>query len=218
MWRRPFARLLVAAAIVAALPLPAQAQESPATTPSRVASDAAAITLRPGDEIRIVVWRQPELSGQFTILADGSIAHPLYRSVSAAGVPLSALETRLRSVIAQYVAEPHFVLEPLLRISVAGEVTRPNIYSVPPGTTIAQAVAQAGGATDDGRANEVRLRRGGQVRNLDLRSAGDAQLLVNSGDELMTPQRSQWFRSIVVPAATVLGAIASLVVVARRDD
>ena len=35
--------------------------------------------LNPGDQVRIVVWRKAEFSGDFAVAANGTIAHPLYR-------------------------------------------------------------------------------------------------------------------------------------------
>ncbi|MEO7501028.1 MAG: polysaccharide biosynthesis/export family protein, partial [Gemmatimonadaceae bacterium] len=53
-------------------------------------------TLNPGDQIRIVVWRNPELSGDFTVAANGTLNHPLYREIQVTGIPLTAVEERLR--------------------------------------------------------------------------------------------------------------------------
>ena len=45
----------------------------------------AVFTLKPGDMVRVTVWRKPELSGDFRVLADGSIAHPLYQAINVTG-------------------------------------------------------------------------------------------------------------------------------------
>ena len=50
------------------------------------------VTLSPGDSIRISVWRGEQFSGQFGIAADGTIAHPMYKDVRAADIPLSDLD------------------------------------------------------------------------------------------------------------------------------
>ena len=35
--------------------------------------------LAPGDQIRITVWRKPEMSCDCTVAGNGTIIHPLYR-------------------------------------------------------------------------------------------------------------------------------------------
>jgi polysaccharide biosynthesis/export protein len=123
------------------------------------AQSAEVVGFSPGDVVRISVWRQPELSGEFYIMSDGTIVHPLYRGVKVTGIPFTDVEARIRAILAEYEATPQFVIEPLLRIAVGGEVGTPNLYTVPPETTIAQAVALAGGPTREARQRTPAARR-----------------------------------------------------------
>src|SRR5687767_3825792 len=127
--------------------------------PAAAQSPALTSALEPGDVVRITVWRKPELSGEFRIMVDGAIGHPLYQAVNVRGMGLPALTTRLREFLATYEQNPQVVIEPLLRVAVGGEVRLPNLYTLPVGTTIAQAVAQAGGASENGNLSRVRLIR-----------------------------------------------------------
>ena len=72
-----------------------------------------ASSLNPGDVLRITVWRKPELSGEFIIATDGTVSHPLYRSVRVTGIPLPAVETRIREFLGMLEENPQFVVEPL---------------------------------------------------------------------------------------------------------
>ena len=170
------------------------------------------IVLRPGDAVRITVWRKPELSGQFTIATDGSIAHPLYRSVRVTGASLATLETRLRTFLEQYEEAPQFVVEPLLRVSIGGEVARPNLYTLGPETSVSQAVALAGGPTDRGYADRIRLSRRGTTILIDLTKPGASttQLAIQSGDEIVVDRRRAIFREYITPAITIIGAVAAV--------
>lgn len=170
------------------------------------------IALRPGDAVRISVWRKPEMSGQFTISMDGSVAHPLYRSVTVTGLSLPALESRLRMFLEQFEETPQFVVEPLLRVVVGGEVARPNLYTLGPETSVAQAVALAGGATERGHADRIRLVRAGSTILIDLTKADPAatQLAIRSGDEVFVDRRRSIFREYVTPAITIVGAAAAI--------
>lgn len=174
---------------------------------------AAGGALMPGDVLRITVWRQPELSGEFRILADGAIGHPLYQSVNVRSLALPALVVRLREFLSTYEQNPQFVIEPLLKVTVGGQVRSPNLYMLPVGTTIAQAVAQAGGATEAGNLGNVRLLRDGRTQRLDLTDAeaATAATPIRSGDELLIGRRSNVLRDVIGPFASILGAAAAIV-------
>jgi polysaccharide export outer membrane protein len=179
---------------------------------AQAAPAASGEGLNPGDQVRVLVWRKPELSGDFSIAPNGTITHPLYRSVQVTGVPLSVVEERLRTFLLQYETNPQFVIQPLVRIIVGGEVRAPNLYSVPPETTIAQAVALAGGMTDRGRLDRVRVVRAGQEILVDLTrpDASAAQLQIRSGDQISVARRASAFRDVVSPAASLVGALAAI--------
>lgn len=127
-----------------------------------------AVILVPGDALRISVWQRDELSGEFRVSADGTLTHPLYRTLSVTGIPVEQLQDRLGSFLSTYAANPQFVIEPLLRVAVGGEVARSDLYMLPPATTIAQALAVAGGATLRGRRDRVLVIRDNEERIVHL--------------------------------------------------
>jgi protein involved in polysaccharide export with SLBB domain len=176
-----------------------------------------AVTLGPGDVVRITVWRKPELSGDFTILANGTIGHPLYQAVSARDTPIPVLTARLREFLATLEQNPQVVVEPLVRVAVGGEVRAPSLTTVPVGTTIGQAIAQAGGASERGNLAKVRLVREGRDQRIDLTSTrgGGATMPVRSGDEIYVGQRGNVFRDVIGPFASILGAAAAIVSATR---
>lgn len=183
-------------------------------TAGTAAAQTAASTegLNPGDQLRIAVWRNPELSGDFMIAANGTITHPLYREIQVTGLPMSAVEDRLRTFLSRYTTNPQFVIQPLVRITVSGEVRTPQILGVPPETTVSQAVVLAGGPTATARLDNVRLLRGGQetVVNLASADAQAASLQIRSGDRIVVAARTNTFRDYISPAMTVIGAAAAI--------
>jgi polysaccharide biosynthesis/export protein len=196
--------------LVAARPVGAQAF-APSTT---------VVTLRAGDVMRVTVWRRPELSGEFVVAANGALAHPLYRELVVAGVPLDSVERRLHVLLERYESNPQFVVEPLLRIAVGGEVGRPNIYTLRPETSVSEAIALAGGPTERGRADQARLTRGGRTILLDFSrpESGHAMMPLVSGDQLVVERRRSMFREYIAPAITVTGATAAILNVILRND
>lgn len=203
--RYPSALALLA---VVAFSAPASAQTSPGGNTAM---------LSPGDSVRVVVWRRPEFSGDFVVAPNGTITHPLYRSVTVGGVPFATAEANLRRFLSRFEENPEFVMEPLVRVAVSGEVDRPRVYALRPETTIAEAVAVAGGTTRDGDRGKVRVLRtepGGQPRellvNLNDPAAGAGTSPVLSGDQIVVDRRRSFFREVLVPALGVIGSIASL--------
>lgn len=168
--------------------------------------------LKPGDVIRIAVWRNEELSGEFTIAADSTIRHPLLKDVKVAGVLLSVVRTRLHEYLSRLEANPQFVIEPLVRVAVGGEVRQPNLYPLPPETTIPQAIALAGGPTERGRLDKVRLLRDSVELELDLTSSASPALetTVRSGDIVFVRARRSIFREWVLPIVGLAGSIAAI--------
>ena len=171
-----------------------------------------------GDVVRITVWRQPELSGDFRIMSDGTIGHPLYQAIDVRSVPISGLAARVRQFLTTYEQNPQFTVEPLVRVAVGGQVRLPNLYTLPVGTTVSQAVAQAGGATERGNLAHVQLLRSGRTQIIDLTSprAGAGSGPIRSGDELLVGQRGNPLRDVIGPLASVLGAAAAIIIAVRQ--
>ena len=179
--------------------------------------------LTPGDSVRVVVWRRPEFSGDFVVAPNGTITHPLYRSVTVGGVPFATAEANLRRFLSRFEENPEFVMEPLVRVAVSGEVDRPHVYALRPETTIAEAVGVAGGVTREGARNRIRILRtenNGQVRELvaDLNDpktgAGGSPVL--SGDQIVVDRKRNFMKDIVLPTLGVIGSVASIALLVDR--
>jgi polysaccharide biosynthesis/export protein len=192
--------LLLAASPMA---IDVRAQAASEVSPSREG------VLMPGDVVRVTVWRIPEISGEFVIAPNGTIAEPFYMDVVVGGLPFSVAERRIRSHIQQFENEPKVLVEPLVRLTIGGEVRQPNIYSVPPETSVYQAVILAGGHSPQGRRDRIRLLRDGRDMELSIAQAHD--YYVQSGDRIFIDRRHNVFREVIVPTVTVAGALASII-------
>ena len=200
-------------AIVAVL-----AANAPASAAAQGSGDLSGQTLSPGDQIRIVVYKDPDLSCDCFVGANGTMIHPLYREVPVTGVPLTVVEERIRVFLSKYKQTPQFVIQPLVKIVVRGEVRQPNIYSVPPETTIAQAVQLAGGVSDNGRLDRVAVIRDRQTINIDL-SKPDAEanmLQIRSNDQVVIGRKRQPVMQYISPVMSSLGFVLTLVNILTR--
>ncbi len=207
-------------AVLIAFALPSAASAQNPGTVAKPAGPPVIETggLNPGDAIRIVVWRKPEFSGDFLIAANGTVIHPLYREVQVTGVPIYVVEDRLRTFLTKYETAPQFVIQALVRIIVGGEVRKPDLYSVPPETTITQAITLAGGPTDQGELRQVRVIRDRQEVKIDL-SKPDSEagvLQIRSGDQVLVGRKSKSFLTVIGPISSTIAAAAAITTVIRR--
>lgn len=149
-----------------------------------------AYTLGPGDVIAIGIFNVPEYSGSQRVLADGSLNLPMVGRVNVSGLTLEEAGSAIANAYGSELrySEVNVVLEAPrpLRVAIAGEVTRPGLYTLTPEgnaqfPTVAQALQTAGGVTQAADLHQVQLRRanGSQpVQTVTL----DLWALLNNGE------------------------------------
>jgi protein involved in polysaccharide export with SLBB domain len=179
---------------------------------------AISTSLGPGDFIVLKIWREPDLSDTVKVDNDGVAVFPKLGPIEVTGIRPDSLDRLLVSRYSQYLQNPSIRVSILRRITIWGAVTRPGPYPVDLTMTIPDALALAGGATSEGKANKVELRRGSSRTVVDLsggtRRVGDLSL--RSGDQLFVPQRSWLGRNAGLVVAT-LGTVTSLVWLIARN-
>ena len=176
-------------------------------------ADSAPGIIQPGDRVNIVVWRNAELSGTYTVGQDSALVHPLYGAVRVAGLPPSVAQERVRDFLTRFEVDPKVTFTPEYRVFVGGEVRNPNQHFFPE-MTLGQAIVQAGGSTTPNRTQRVRFIRGGEhtVVNLDDdRIAALLQEPIRSGDQVIVEERPTFTRTYVRPALQVIQTAASLI-------
>ena len=181
-------RLRIAVLVVAALTVGACA--SMPTGPVLAAAPLPkSFGLHPGDVVRIRVWREPDLSGDFIVDEYGKVSIPLLGARVVLGVASDALQKALETDYATSVKEPSVQVTFLRRISVQGAARAPGLYPMDATMTVGDALALAGGrAPDAAQAGPVQLWRDstmiyGQVPT----SVFIGQLETKAGDELRVP-------------------------------
>lgn len=185
---------------------------SAATAQSMQAGPGDAV-IRAGDIVRITVWRNADLSGDFQVTPDGSVLHPIYKSLSVAGITLSQADRQIAELLRIHTtANPAYVVELLFSVFVGGQVRQPGTYTVPSRTAIAEAVTEAGGVNDQGRTDRVLLVRDGTEHRVDLALApGDAgYVALQSGDQIMVEEKRSFWRDKALPAIQAVGSLASM--------
>ena len=172
--------------------------------------------LATGDSLRVDVWRFPEYSGQFIIGPDNMLISAVYEGVVVGGVPIPQVQENIQSHLARFIEDPQFVIEALLTVVVSGEVLRPGRYALPPGTSVAQAIAAAGGVRSSGKRSKVRIfRTAGGINTelkVDLTQPQGGMDPIQSGDGIAVLRGGPSFAQIL----GVIGSVAALAILVER--
>jgi polysaccharide export outer membrane protein len=116
----------------------------------RAASAPHAYRLALGDKVKITVFNEPDLSGEFQINGRGNIALPLAGDVAAVNKTLPQLKQAVIAKLSgKYAKNPRVSVEVTTyqAINVIGEVKNAGQYPYRPGLTLPDVVAMAGGYT-----------------------------------------------------------------------
>lgn len=149
-------------------------------------------TLGPGDKVRVNVFGEQELSGEFLVSNSGTVAMPLVGSVSAGGLTLAAFT----SSVEQKLVATDMVRTPRVSTDIVsyrpffilGEVEDPGQYPYAIGMTVTKAVATAGGFTYRADAGTVYVTREGDNRESPVRVT--AASWIGPGDTIRVGERT----------------------------
>jgi polysaccharide biosynthesis/export protein len=174
--------------------------------------------LASGDMIRLKIWREPDLSGDFQVDEQGRVVFPKLGPMHVTQLSADSLKAMLVRSYTTYLRDPSVEVTLLRRVNVLGAVRSPGLYQVDQTETIGDVLAQAGGATPDGKPDQVELRRGGSgtgvklQRNTQLFSSG-----LQSGDQLWVPQRSWFARNTTTIVGAGITATAIIIATVLRN-
>lgn len=178
-------------------------------------TSAQAFNLGPGDVVKVKIWREKDLDGEFQVDETGRLTLPLLGAVTVTGMPWAVLRDSLQTLYRRELKAPAVSLTPFRRVYVLGEVTKPGLYLADPTISVAGVVAMAGGATNLGDMHRLRVMRAGKV--VIDKGAIEGQLLsgVQSDDQIFVDQRS-WFSRNSTFIASAAISVASIVVALLR--
>ena len=169
-------------------------------------------SIQPGDVLRIEVLEDPSLNRDALVLPDGRVSLPLAGLIQAGGRSIDSVQADIAGRLA-----PNFAAVPNVFVGIAqlsqdnlpavggpavantisvflmGEAASPGKIEVEPGSTILQALAQAGGVTNFAATKRLQLRRDGKIYQLNykaLETGGSGfDSAVAEGDVIFIPQR-----------------------------
>ncbi len=117
--------------------------------PARLTTSLDGYLLEPSNRIRVIVFNEQTLTGDFTLDHSGNIAFPLVGSVRAGGVTAKVVADRIEEALARggFLRSPQVSVEvqTFRPFYVLGEVRQPGEFPYTTGLTVLGAIARAGG-------------------------------------------------------------------------
>jgi polysaccharide export outer membrane protein len=135
---------IVILAICVGCGAPRGAVQTGVTLPQATVED---YRLGAGDRMRISVYGEPDLTGEFVVAANGVVSYPLIGDHPAQGKTVAEFTDSLRTALTRYVLRPNMSVEVLnyRPFFILGEVQDPGTYPYSAGLNVMNAVATAGG-------------------------------------------------------------------------
>ncbi|NKB21190.1 MAG: polysaccharide export protein [Alphaproteobacteria bacterium] len=157
---------------------------------SSYAADVPAYKLGSGDQVKVVVFGQKDLSGEFTVDGSGNISMPLIGNVRVGSASLRQAETAIIGKLKpDYLKKPRVSVEVLnyRPFYIIGEVKKPGSYPFVNGMTVINAVALGGGYTYRARENNIFITRGNDPGR--QKQKANHETVVLPGDVIEVPER-----------------------------
>ena len=143
-----------------------------------------------GDKLKITVYEEPDLSGEFEIDGSGVLAMPLVGNINAGGKDIRTLEKKLLEKLSNgYLVNPRISIEIMnfRPFFILGEVNEPGSYPYVSGLTVVNAVALAGGYTHRARTGRVTIIRGKGKNKEEFEAEEDSSVM--PGDSIRVSER-----------------------------
>jgi len=202
---RPWARALHWLAVCVGVGLLAACATTDSFPPAPVSASTQDYNyiVGPGDNINIIVWRNPELSMSVPVRPDGKFSTPLIDELVAQGKHSVEIARDIEKQLSKYVRDPvvtvivtGFVGPYDQQIRVVGEAAKPQSLPFKQYMTLLDVMIAVGGLTDFADGNGATILRTGDggkqysVRLRDLIRRGDvsANVQMKPGDILIIPQ------------------------------
>ena len=196
-------RLACLALALSALALGGCATQAPAVVDNSVAP-LNDYLIGPGDNVNIIVWRNPEVSMSVPVRPDGKITTPLVEDLPASGKTSTELARDIEKALAKFIQQP--VVTVIVtgftgtygeQIRVIGQAARPQALPYRRDMSLMDVLIAVGGVTEFASGNKASIIRkvDGKLQKMpvrlnDLIKDGDisANMAMRPGDVLVIPE------------------------------
>ena len=134
--------------------------------PESPPQSASSYLVGPGDNLRIFVWRNPELSSNVTVRPDGKISSPLIAELDVTGLEAPIIAGLIETELSQYIRTPrvtvivsNFNSTVDQQIRVIGNATDPKVIPYRAGMTLLDVMIEVRGLSDFADGDNAKLIR-----------------------------------------------------------
>lgn len=175
--------------------------------------------IQTGDVLQLEVLEDPSLNRSLLVLPDGSVSIPLAGTLKASGQTIDGLRGQISDALAtNFATKPTIFLSvgqlaapaiptaasiaattPTIDVYAMGEVAKPGLIQVAPGTTLLQFLAASGGLSKFAAAKRIQMRRVDSDTGLEsvynfnyksVQNGGKApHIVLQDGDVIVVPER-----------------------------
>lgn len=143
-----------------------------------------------GDQVKLIIFGQEELSGEFVVNDSGYLSLPLIKTVKVKGLTLNEVEETITTML-----KPDYLINPRVSVEVLnfrpfyilGEVNNPGSYPFVTGMTVINAVAMAGGYTYRAKKSKTLIARKNSATKEKI--LADIDTVILPGDIIEIPER-----------------------------
>lgn len=170
--------------------------------------------LEPGDQIKTRIYREPDLTGDATVAANGTAYFPGIGRVPVQGMTLDDLQTDLSARYSKMIVDAAVDASFLREVVVYGQVRQPGVYLVDPGTTVLGLISKAGGASGPGKSPILTLVKSDGRQQMLTRESRLSLLEIGHGDAIFVQddtffgRNSQNLSSVVLVSTAILALIS----------
>jgi polysaccharide export outer membrane protein len=175
---------------------------APQTAPLPGVPTEPGFTIGPEDVLGILVWREPDVSGDVAVRPDGMITLPLIRDIKAAGLTPDELADRIQTAMREFINDASVAVTVRQmnsrKVFITGEVSRPGAYPLAAPMTVMQLIAVAGGLNEFADSKRISVMRveAGRTRTFPFAYKDVASgkrpgqnIMLKPGDTVVVPER-----------------------------
>ena len=158
--------------------------------PPPAATENAVYKLDAGDKLRVIVFGEMELGGEYEVDGSGFVRLPLIGQLKAGGLAVNEFETSMKAALEDgYLRNARVSVEVInyRPFYILGQVNKPGEYPYVNGMSVLNAVAVAGGYTYRANESTVYIRRRGASEETLARA--DQITRVQPGDIITVRER-----------------------------
>jgi protein involved in polysaccharide export with SLBB domain len=186
----PLGAILALSILASILTVSSAARAADDSAAGAAAAEPASYRLGPGDKLKVVIYGEEAISGEYLVDDLGRVSLPLIGEVAAGGSTVTDLQNAITKALAD-----GFLRDPRVSVEVEnyrpyfilGEVAKPGEYPYVAGLTVTNAAATAGGFTYRANTHKVLIRHANDTKEATVNLTGQTPVL--PGDTIKVPER-----------------------------